>query len=201
MCDDISVQAIQHQCKPGCCSNLNSFLNRPPWPPKRQTMASGSEVVLVRKLGSLMSSRGTDVLLHAPTEPVQMYDRLRTSVPSRLWKWATACSWQWKRDQHGPPEHINRPELRAVLTSVKWRVMKAKQTRKRFIHLVDSLVSLCVINKGRSSSRKLRAIMKQISAWILLSGNSCMLGYVDTGQNPADAPLRRGQKRKWSGVK
>ena len=110
----------------------------------------------------------------------------------------TACSWAWKRPHFGAFEHINALELHAALTAVKWRVLKARNRRKRFLHLVDSLVSLHVVNKGRSSSRKLRAIMKQISAWLLMSGNSCVLGYVDTGQNPADAPSRRGQKRKWS---
>ena len=144
-----------------------------------------------------MSSRGTDVLLKSSTEPVRSYDRLRTSVPARLWKWKVACGWSWKRPQSGNVEHINRLEIRAVLTSIKWRILKAKQTRKRFLHLVDSLVSLHIINKGRSSSRKLRAITKKIAAWLLLSGNSCILGYVDTGQNPADAPSRRSQKRKW----
>ena len=199
--DKVAAQDVQQRCQPGCASRLNAFLSRPPWPPKRQVMVAGNDVVLIRKLCSLMSTRGIDILLQSPSEPVQTYDRLRTSVPARLWKWQDACAWQWKRPQHGPPEHINRLELRAILTSVKWRVLKAKQTQTRFLHLVDSLVSLHIVNKGRSSSRKLRAIIKKISAWLLLSGNSCVLGYVDTGQNPADASSRRSQKRKWSGVK
>ena len=197
----MSAVDIQHRRRPGCALRLNAFLNRPPWPPKRQTKVSSNDVTLVRNLCSLMSSRGTDVLLQSQSEPVQTYDRLRTSVPARLWKWRTACGWQWKHDQEGTPEHIDRLELRAVLTAVKWRITKAKQTRTRFLQLVDSLVSLHIVNKGRTSSRKLRAIMNKLSAWLLLSANCCVLGYVDTGQHPADAPSRRGQKRKWVGTR
>ena len=197
LCEDQTVNQIQKNCQPGQSKHLNSFLTRPPWTAARQGKADGNDAMLVRKLSSLMSTRGTDVLLQAGTEPARSYDRLRTSVPARLWKWATACSWKWKKGGSGEVEHINRLELRAVLTSVKWRILKAKQTRTRYLHLVDSLVSLHVINKGRSSSRKLRTILKKISAWLLLSANACVLGYVDTGQNPADAPSRRGQKRKW----
>ena len=158
--------------------------------------------MLIRKLGSLMSTRGTDVLLKAPTEPLRSYDRLRTSIPAKLWKWQTCCAWLWKKPRcNEVPEHINKLELRAVLTAVKWRIMKTKLTRSKFLHLVDSLVSLHIVNKGRTSSRKLRTIMKKISAWLLLSGNACLLGYVDTGQNPADGPSRKGQKRKWASAK
>ena len=198
LCDEMSVDELQKRCQPGGSSNLSTFLSRPPWTPTCHNQSSANDVTLIRKLGSLMSSRGTDVLLQSGTEPLQSYDRLRTSVPSSLWKWRTACGWTWRNFQCGETEHINRLELRALLTSVKWRALKQKCRGKRFLHLVDSLVSLHVVNKARSSSRKLRSVMKRISAWLLLSSNSCVLGYVDTGQNPADMPLSRGQKRKWS---
>ena len=201
LCENMSALNIQMQCKPGSSSRLNGFLSRPPWTGQRQNMASANDAQLIRKLGSLMSTRGTDVLLQSSTEPCQSYDRLRTSIPASLWRWRTACSWAWKRPQEGAREHINRLELRAVLTAIKWRILKAKNRRKRFLHLVDSLVSLHVVNKGRSSSRKLRVVMKKIIAWLVLSANSCVVGYVDTSQNPADAPSRRGQKRKWVNVR
>ena len=197
LCEPHTVREIQLRCQPGQSSGLSSFLNRPPWKSAREPKSSDNDVLLIRKLGSLMSSRGTDVLLQADTEPVRSHDRLRTSVPARLWKWKTACGWAWRSPQSGCREHINRLELRAVLTAVKWRTLKARQRGKRFLHLVDSLVSLHVVNKGRSSSRKLRAITKRLTAWLLLSANFCILGYVDTGQNPADAPSRRSHKRKW----
>ena len=199
LCENMSLQELQRRCQPGASTQLGGFLVRPPWTPQNQKKSAENEANLIRKLGSLMSTRGTDVLLQANTEPLQTYDRLRTSVPAKLWFWRTACGWKWKTGPGETGEHINRLELRAVLTSIKWRVLKQKCRRRRFLHLVDSLVSLHIVNKGRSSSRKLRRIMKRISAWLLLSANSCVLGYVDTGQNPADAPSRRSQKRKWSG--
>ena len=202
LCESLSVQAIQRRCMPGQGPELGSYLTRPPWVGARASKTDENDRSLICKLGSLMSTRGTDVLIQAVSEPTRSYDRLRTSVPSKLWKWRTACSWRWKPPREGQgAEHINKLELRAVLTAIKWRVMKTKLTNARFLHLVDSLVSLHIVNKGRSSSHKLKHIMKRISAWLLLSGNSCILGYVDTGQNPADAPSRRGEKRKWSSVK
>ena len=192
----LPIREIQARCLPGRGPELSSFLTRPPWSTTKQSKLGANDRELVRKLGSLMSTKGTDILLQAKSEPSTSYDRLRTSVPSKLWVWQTACSWNWKKPQSGVPEHINKLELRALLTAVKWRIMKVKQSRARFIHLVDSLVALRSVNKGRSSSRKLRAIVKKISAWLLLSGTCCVLGYVDTGQNPADAPSRRGMKRK-----
>ena len=199
LCERLTVQEIQQRCQLGQGHQLSSFLSRPPWTTQNMKKSTDNDINLVRKLGTLMSTRGTDVLLQSATEPAQSSDRLRTSVPSRLWKWRVACGWAWKRQQSNETEHINRLELRAVLTSIKWRVLKARLRHGRFLHLVDSLVSLHAVNKGRSSSRKLRVVMEKISAWLLLSGNSCVLGYVDTGQNPADAPSRRGQKRKWAG--
>ena len=198
LCSNMTAAQIQHQCQPGTKLQLNEFLVRPPWSEQNRRLAAGNDANFVRKLGSLMSTKGSDVLLQSSTEPVKSYDRLRTSVPSNLWRWKTACSWGWKRPQFGNREHINALELRAALTAIKWRVLRARNRRKRFLHLVDSLVSLHVVNKGRSSSRKLRSVIKKISAWLLLSANACVLGYVDTGQNPADAPSRRGHKRKWS---
>ena len=199
LCEQLSAQAIQQRCMPGQGPELGSYLTRPPWIRAQTVKTVENDRMLISKLGALMSTRGTDVLIQAPSEPLKSYDRLRTSVPSKLWKWRTACSWRWKPPREGQGgEHINKLELRATLTGIKWRIMKTKLTNSRFLHLVDSLVSLHIVNKGRSSSHKLRSIMRKISAWLLLSGNSCILGYVDTGQNPADAPSRRGVKRKWS---
>jgi hypothetical protein len=63
------------------------------------------------------------------------------------------------------------------------------------------MVSLQLLNKGRTSSRKLRHVCKKISA-LLLAGNVLLiLAYTNTKTNPADAPSRGHLKRKWSAVK
>ena len=58
----------------------------------------------------------------------------------------------------------------------------------RFVHLVDSLVVLRALSRGRSSSRKLRRTLAKIGALLLASGSVGAWSYVDTRQNPADRP-------------
>ena len=113
----------------------------------------------------------------------------------------TVCvlGWHWKCniELEGPRDHLNRPQLRSVLTAIRWRVQKQQLRNKRFLHMVDSFVSLHILNKGRSSSRQLRSIVQKISALLLLSHSLVILGYVESSGNPADAPSRQGKKRKW----
>ena len=151
------------------------------------------EGLLVQKLATLVSARGTDVLLTAPTMCVPKFQRLRSSVPAG---WKTVCGLRWRRTP-GRPEHINKLELRALFTALKWRIQKQQRLGHRFLHLTDSMVSLLVTNKGRSFSRKLRLVLQRMCAYLLASGNVCLLGYVNTDQNPADRPSRRPVKRRW----
>ena len=51
--------------------------------------------------------------------------RLRASLPSKLWRWRDVVGWRWK----GGPEHINALELRAVKTSLIWRIKGRKLRR------------------------------------------------------------------------
>lgn len=158
---------------------------------------------LVSRLGHLVSTKGGDILLTASSESTPTYDRLRSTLPSRLWKWKVVAGWKWRYvgTPHSKGEHINKLELRSVLTSLRWRVQKQKLRRRRFLHLVDSQVCLMIINKGRSSARSLQQVMKKISALLLLSRSAGLMGYVESSQNPADEPSRRGQrKRKWGSV-
>ena len=94
----------------------------------------------------------------------------------------TVCvlGWHWKCniELEGPRDHLNRLQLRSVLTAIRWRVQKQQLRNKRFLHMVDSLVSLHILNKGRSSSRQLRSIVQKISALLLLSHSLVILGYV-----------------------
>ena len=63
------------------------------------------------------------------------------------------------------------------------------------------MVSLQIINKGRSSSYKFRRLTKRFASLLLISGITVVLAYTDTHQNPADKPSRRPFRRKWWGVK
>ena len=147
---------------------------------------------LVHKLGSLTSIKGEDILLTTPSSQLTKFHRLRASIPARLWKWKVVAGWRWT----GSPEHINSLEMRAVLTTLKWRVEFKQQTRRRFLHLIDSLVVLHSLARGRSSSRKLRASLSRINALLLCSGTQALWGYVNTKDNPADRPSRWGSRVK-----
>ena len=103
------------------------------------------------------------------------------------------AGWRWQ----GDPEHINVLEARAVLTTVRWRVMQQKQLNVRCVHLVDSLVVLHALTRGRSSSRKMRRTMMRISSYLLATGLKPLWGYINTKENPADRPSRWGVKKKW----
>ena len=187
-----TLQDIVTGLTPGEASNLQSLMLRPPLSQGTQTFSPS--VHLVSKLTGLVSLKGEDLLLQSSTEVPVKYHRLRSGVPSKLWRWSTVAGWQW----NGDPEHINVLEARAVLTTVKWRVWQKRQVNLRCVHLVDSLVVLHALTRGRSSSRKMRRTMMRISAHLLASGLQPTWAYVSTKDNPADRPSRWGVKKQWA---
>ena len=192
--EPMSPEEVVARCAPGCRRDLQTYIARPPMKIQRQKKVIGHELSLVQKLCRLVSIKGEDLMLQSSTEDVAKYHRLRTSVPARLWKWRTAASWAWK----GGKEHINVLELRAVLCALKWRIEKQHKVQIKLVHMVDSQVCLHALSRGRSSSRKLRRTLLRINSLLLATGCQVMWAYVHTKENPADAPSRRVQKRKWS---
>ena len=187
----LSVQEILDRLTPGCASDLAGLLLRPPLRHSSQVTQPGSG--LVRKLLGQVSVKGEDILLQMGSDVPARYHRLRALLPSKLWRWRDVIGWRWK----GDVEHINALELRAVKTSLVWRIRELREGPVRFVHLVDSLVALHALSRGRSSSRKLRRTLAKISALLLASGSVGAWSYVDTHQNPADRPSRRPVHRKW----
>lgn len=193
MNDPLSVQQVVERTAPGSTTDFQTFLQRPLMKPSRAKPQGDGEKRLVYKFLSQVSLKGEDIMLQATSEEQARYQRLRASIPAKLWKWKTAASWAW-----GPnTEHINVLECRAVLTSLRWRLERHHQLHCKFVHLVDSLVVLHSLSRGRSSSRKLRRTILRINALLLATRSQAVWAYVHTGQNPADAPSRRPQKRKW----
>ena len=188
--DKVSLQEIVTRLTPGKHDRLQSLLLRPPVSLSTKTVEESD--ALVRKLCGLVSLKGEDILLQSASDVPVRY-RLRASVPAALWRWAEVAGWRWK----GDPEHINVLELRSVLTTIRWRIEQRQQHKLRCIHLVDSLVVLHALTRGRSSSRKMRRTMMRISAYLLCSGLQPLWAYVDTKQNPADRPSRRFVQKKW----
>ena len=200
-----TVSQVMNALQPGGSAEVAGLLLRPgferPQPFARVEHTAEEDSTLVSKLCHLVSSKGTDVLLTSNSEGLPKQHRLRNSLSPKLWKWRVLCGWKWRGNSSSIPEHINKLEMRAVETGLRWRLFRHKAYRKRVLHLVDSMVSLQIINKGRTSSRKLRSISRRIAA-LLISGNLLLtLAYTATKTNPADAPSRRGRKRKWGDVK
>ena len=191
LCPLYTPQQIVDFLNPVHQTFLQSRLWRAPVRPLRG-QAPAASPNLVAQLGQLVSVKGEDILLTAASSQLVKFHRLRASVPARLWKWKVISGWKWR----GSPEHINSLELRAVLTSLKWRIQHQKQIKCRFLHLVDSLVVLHAMARGRSSSRKLRSTLSRINALLLCSSSQALVGYVHTDQNPADRPSRWGSRVK-----
>ena len=190
-CDYIPLSELVSRLTPGKSSDLQSLLLRPPLGHTTKTLDCST--TLVRKLASLTSLKGEDLLLQSASDVPTKFHRLRSSVPSKLWRWSVVAGWKWG----GSSEHINVLELRAAMTSVKWRVEQCAQMDLRFIHLIDSQVVLHALSRGRSSSRKMRRTLMRLCALVLGSGLVPIWGYIDTKQNPADRPSRRFVKKKW----
>ena len=160
----------------------------------RQTTKPGvAQSGLVVRLMGQVSVKGEDILLQLGSDLPARYHRLRASTPSKLWRWKDVAGWRWT----GDIEHINALELRAVKTAIVWRLKELEENDCRFLHLVDSLVVLHALSRGRSSSRRLRRTLCRIGALQLAGGLVAVWGYVDTHQNPADRPSRRPLRKKW----
>eukprot|EP00438_Fugacium_kawagutii_P007753 Skav221253 [mRNA] locus=scaffold1045:682679:688780:+ [translate_table: standard] len=190
---DFTVGEIVQRTSPGATTNFLTYLQRPSMRISRGKTSKEQAMKLVHKFLKQVSLKGEDIMLQAGSEDLTKYHRLRASVPARLWRWQTAASWAWSSRN----EHINALELRAVLTSLRWRIERQQQLHAKFVHLVDSLVVLHALSRGRSSSRKLRRTMLRVNSLLLATKSQAVWAYVHTKLNPADAPSRRPQKRKW----
>ena len=188
-----SVDQLVLRTAPGCSTDLQTFLHRPAMRQERVPKVKPQDRRLVEKFLTLVSMKGEDILLQNSSEDLIKYHRLRASIPARLWRWKTVAGWQWSEDK----EHINVLEARAVLTALRWRLERHKLCKVKFVHLVDSMVVLHSLSRGRSSSRKMRRTVLRINSLLLATRSQAVWTYVHTKLNPADAPSRRPGKRKW----
>ena len=107
-------------------------------------------------------------------------------IDIKMWKWKTVIANTWEREG----EHINQLEARAYVLALRWRLRSTKGVGTRFLHAVDSLVTMGAMVKGRSSSRRLRHIVLRANALLLAGHLHPSLVYVRSHENPADAPSR-----------
>ena len=81
--------------------------------------------------------------------------------------------------------HINELEMRAYLSAFQWRLRKASNIGRKFLHLLDSQVSIGVQHR---SSRRLNRVARKVAALELASGTLGIFAFVRSAGNPADAP-------------
>jgi hypothetical protein len=133
--------------------------------------------------------RGSDIRLAtgALMRP-DAYPRLVFDA-SRL-EWRTVCAYG-RCD-----EHINALELAAVVASVRWRARQGQEFGRRHINLADSQVAQSVMTRGRTTSTRLRYLLRRLNALVLAMDALPGYAYVHTAANPADAPSRwqRGEQ-------
>ena len=111
----------------------------------------------------------------------------RQSVQADWWKWehVFACKWT-------SPEQINSLELRSILLAVQWQVKHLQAHDLRMFHLTDSYICMAVISKGRSSSRMLMRLLRQLNAWLLTFQLYLIVMHVESSENPTDKGSRMG---------
>ena len=87
-------------------------------------------------------------------------------------------------------DHINIRECKALLFYVRWLLRSQLRHRHRVIVLVDSMVVVGAVTKGRSGSRLLNAWVRRIHCLCFAGGIRLMLIYVPSEHNPSDYPSR-----------
>ena len=92
--------------------------------------------------------------------------------------------------------HINVLEARAIMLSMR-KLVKQGVQNSRIVVLSDSRVCVGAFSKGRSSSRKLNAVIRRVGALLLRSGCTLDVVWIPTWANPADAPSRGASLEEW----
>ena len=81
-------QEVMDLLRPGSCQDLSGFLFRGsfshPRPFQSVLQTKAAETLLVQKLGHLVSTKGTDVMLTSSTEPLPHSHRMRNSLNPKL---------------------------------------------------------------------------------------------------------------------
>jgi site-specific DNA-cytosine methylase len=124
--------------------------------------------------------------------PFSVGELCRQSVDPSHWVWRVLLSYEWKEKG----QHINTLELVAILDLLRRQGRDVKNQGKRLIALVDNMVAMSCLSKGRSSSRSLQAPLRRISAVCLAAHVRLCLAWVKSQWNPADGPSRWAKKRR-----
>ena len=76
------------------------------------------------------------------------------------------------------------------MLSAKYQMVHLKKMHCRIFHVTDSFVALSVIAKGRTGSRQLGRVLKQLNAWLLSFGVTMVIAHIESSENPTDGASR-----------
>ena len=110
---------------------------------------------------------------------------VRQSVPSGWWVWKFLFQNRWQIT-----EHINGLEMRQAYNTLLWLLRDRKHFGLRWVHLSDSYVTISILSKGRTSSRRLEPLVRKCNAVFLLGQIYPVLLHVASLDNPTDEGSR-----------
>lgn len=140
--------------------------------------------VLNRLLLSRVNHTGSDIRI-ASGEILNPKAHPRQGVQADWWNWKPSFSVRWNRK-----EHINILELRSIFLAVRYHITHLLGSQFRIFHISDSYVCLSILGKGRTSSKNLSRVLRQLNAYLLAHGITLIIGHVDSLINPTDGASR-----------
>jgi hypothetical protein len=103
-------------------------------------------------------------------------------------RWSRVARTKWARK-----EHINVLECRAWMMGLRHAGRSPAKRGLRILFLVDSMVVLGAVSKGRSSAFALNHLLRKSASVALFWQIRPMMRYVPTWRNCADGPSRGGR--------
>ena len=76
------------------------------------------------------------------------------------------------------------------MLSVKYHVSHLRHQQVRIFHLTDSYVCMSITSKGRSGSRQLNRLLKELNGYLLGFGIYLIIAHVESSENPTDGASR-----------
>ena len=146
----------------------------------------GSCQELTSHISRFVNHTGSDVSLAMGT-PFTSKGGNHATLRADWWFWKVLFVTRWKFKNH-----INYLEMKMVLQSIRWRARSVAAVNSRWLHLADSMVCNYILSKGRTSSKLLQPLTREISAFLLALNALQLQGHVDSAENPTDAGSRQG---------
>ena len=151
-------------------------------------LLGGSDVIAIEDLHRYLLTRvnhtGSDIRI-STGEIMNARAFPRQSVQADWWAWQSLFKKRWTHS-----DHINSLELRSILMAIKYHIQHLKACNMRLFHLSDSYVCISIIGKGRTGSKQLGFILKQLNSLLLLFNLQLVMGHVESTENPTDGASR-----------